>query len=90
MLEGNEVDKKYDNGAGEVIIDVDAKGGVLLSNSYKKDLDGFAEVESVTKLKSNILTIAEKIAAKTKTQWDDKAVASLKSLLGIVDAVSPN
>lgn len=83
MLEGNEVEKEYDGGAGKLVVDVDDKGGVVLSNNYKKNLDGFAEVESITNLKSNIFVIAEKIAAKTETQWDDKAVAGLKSLLGI-------
>lgn len=83
ILEGNEIEKEYDGGAGKLIVDVDNKGGVVLSNTYKKDLDGFAEVESITNMRSNIFVIAEKIAAKTETQWDDKAIAGLKSLLGI-------
>lgn len=83
MLDGNEVEKVYDDGAGKVIVDVDAKGGVLVSNTYQKDLDGYATVKSVTEIESNIFVIAEKIAAKTKTEWDDKAIAALKSILGI-------
>lgn len=83
VFEGNEVEKTYDDGAGVLIVDVDDKGGVLLSNTYKKNLDGFADVESTTVLKSNIFLIAEKIAAQTETTWDDKAIAGLKSLLGI-------
>lgn len=85
MLEGAEVEKVYDGGAGKVIVDVDDKGAVLVSNTYKKDLDGYAEVESVTSMKSNIFKIAEKIAAKTKTTWDDTAIAALKEILGIKD-----
>lgn len=85
MLEGNELEKEYDGGAGKLIIDVDNKGTVLLSNVYKKDIDGYAEVESITNLKSNIFNIAEKIAAKTETSWDDAAVQGLKQLLGIKD-----
>ena len=83
MLEGNEYETGYDAGAGKVVVDVDDKGNVLVSNTYKKDIDGFATVESTTVLKSNIFTIAEKIAAKTETTWDDSTIAGLKKLLGV-------
>lgn len=85
MLEGEEINKSYDNGAGHLIVDVDDKGGVKLSNVYEKDLDGFAKVKNTTELESNIFIIAEKIAAKTAHTWDDQAIAGLKSLLGIKD-----
>jgi len=83
MLDGLEVDQKFDNGAGSLIVDVDDKGGVILKTAYEKDVDGFAKVKSSLELESNIFTIAEKIAWKTQQTWDDKAVAGLKSLLGI-------
>jgi len=83
MLDGLEVDQKFDNGAGSLIVDVDDKGGVILKTAYEKDVDGFAKVKSSLELESNIFTIAEKIALKTQQTWDDKAVAGLKSLLGI-------
>lgn len=83
MLEGVEVQKEFDNGAGKITVDVDDKGSVKVSATYSKDLDGFAKVNSTTEVESNIFMIAEKIAAKTATPWDDKAVAGLKSLLGI-------
>ena len=85
ILEGNEVEKTFDNGAGQLIVDVDGKGAVKMSMTYSKDLDGFAKVKSSNELESNIFTIAEKIAAKTKMTWDDKAIAGLKALLGIKD-----
>lgn len=85
MLEGNEVEQVFDNGAGKLIIDVDAKGGVKLVATYDKDLDGFAKVKNQTEIESNIFTIAEKIALQTKTTWDEKAIAGLKSLLGITE-----
>lgn len=84
MLEGNEVQKEFDGGAGKAVIDVDDKGGVKLSVSYVKDVDGLAKVKSISEIESNIFAIAEKIAAKTSTTWDDKAIAGIKSLLGIV------
>lgn len=83
MLEGNEVDQEFDGGAGKLIVDVDATGAVKLMATYEKDLDGFAKVKNHTEIESNIFAIAEKIAAKTGNTWDDKAVAGLKSLLGI-------
>lgn len=83
FLEGNEVDKTYDNGASHIILDVDDKGGIKLSNVYEKDLDGYAKVKNTTDLETNIFNIAEKIAAKTQTTWDDQAIAGLKSILGI-------
>lgn len=84
ILEGNEVEKEYDGGAGKLIVDVTAQGAVKLSNVYQKDIDGYAKVKAMVELESDIFMIAEKIAAKTSTTWDDKAVAGLKSLLGIV------
>lgn len=89
MLEGNEIEKEYDGGAGKLVLDVTDKGAVIFSNSYKKDLGGLAKVENVTKIESDIFMIAETIAKKTSTPWDDKAVAGIKSLLGIVDEAPP-
>lgn len=83
MLEGNEVENTYDNGAGTVIVDVTDKGAVIFKNNYKKDF-GFAKVSNDTAVETDIFKIAEAIAAKTKTTLDDKAIAGLKSLLGIV------
>ena len=79
-LDGNEVDRTYDDGAGKLIVDVDSSGGVKVSNVYERDLDGFAKVKNVTELVANIFTVAEKIAAKASTEWDDKAV--VKKMFG--------
>lgn len=87
MLEGNEVDKKFDNGAGEAVVDVDVKGGVKLSASYNKDVDGYVAITSSVAVETNIFRIAEKIAAKTKVTWDDAAVKGLEQLLGLAAAV---
>ena len=84
-LEGREVEKKFDSNAGEVFVDVNDKGAISFGVSYDKDLDGFAKVKAVISLESNIFTIAEKIAAKTATPFDDSAIAGIKSLLGIKD-----
>lgn len=82
-LEGKEVDVKFDNGAGSIVVDVNDKGDVVLGVEYAKDLDGFAKVKAGISAETNILNIAEKIAAKTATPFDDNAVKLLKSLLGI-------
>jgi hypothetical protein len=89
FLEGAELEKEYDAGAGKLVVDVTDKGEIKFSNVYAKDLGGFAKVKNITEVESNIFMIAEAIAKKTATEWDDKAIAGLKSILGIVDAVAP-
>lgn len=83
MLEGAEIDKSFDGGAGHITLDADEKGAVKFELSYEKDLDGYAKVKSINSVESNIFDIAAKIAAKTSTPWDDSAIAGLKKLLGI-------
>lgn len=83
MLEGKEVEKTFDGGAGKVSVDVTDKGAVLVELAYEKDLDGYAKVKSSNSVETDIFRIAAKIAAKTETTWDDKAVEGLKKLLGI-------
>lgn len=83
MLEGKELEKTFDEGAGKFAVDVNEKGAVVVDMTYEKDLDGYAQVKSSNSVTTNIFHIAEKIAAKTKTQWDDTAIAGLKKLLGI-------
>jgi len=84
MLDGKEISKEFDGGAGKFEVDVDAAGGVVVEVAYKKDVEnGLVEVESSNKVKTNIFLLAEKITAKTGTTWDDKAIAMLKSALGI-------
>lgn len=82
-LEGNEVDVKFDGDAGEVIVDVDMKGAVKVAVSYAKNVDDFLSAKASVELNTNIFKIAEKIAAKTATTWDDTAIAALEKLLGI-------
>jgi len=87
VLAGKEVDVKFDSGAGEAFVDVDAQGGVIVSLGYKKeqDLGGYAVAKANISIsaETNIIKIAEKVAAKTSTPFDDSAVALLKNLLGI-------
>lgn len=83
ILEGNELEKTYDEGAGKFVLDVDAHGNVKFSNTYEKDLKGYAKVSSQNSIETNIFNIAEKIAAETETTWDDSAVKALKGILGI-------
>lgn len=83
MLEGNEIEKKFDG--GEFVFDADDQGGVKASTTYSKDFDGYAKAEASVAFSFNVFNIAEKIAAKTETPWDDTAIAGLKKLLGIKD-----
>ena len=83
VLSGKEVDKSFDNGAGNAFIDVDAQGGVKIGLSYNKDLDGFANVKAEISADTNIFKIASKIAEKTATPVDDALLNGLKQLLGI-------
>lgn len=88
ILEGNEVEKDFDAGAGKAIVNVDAKGAVVISLSYKKDvdMDGYASAKADISLsaETNLIAICEKIAAKTETKFDDSVVQGIKMLLGIV------
>lgn len=86
MLEGNEIEKKYDG--GEFILDVDDKGKVKISASYEKDLE-LAKVKSVNSVETDVFKIMELITKKTKTELDDKGLAVIKSLLGIKDEAPP-
>lgn len=86
MMEGKEVDQKFDNGAGSLVVDVDDKGGVSLGVEYSKDLDVYGKAKASISLETNIFVIAEQIAKKTEMDWDDKAVAGLEALLGIKKA----
>lgn len=87
MLEGNEVDQKFDGGAGEVIVDVDDKGVVKVSLQYSKEIpEASLKANASIGVETNIFKIAEQIAAKTSTTWDDSAIKGLESLLGIVSS----
>lgn len=83
LLEGNEVEKEYDGGAGKLILDVTGKGEVKFSNVYEKNLGGYAKVKNVTEIESNIFMIAYMQVKKTSATWDDALVESLANLLGI-------
>ena len=81
MLEGKEVQGKIGD-IGTYEIDIDAKGAVKFSVSINKDF-GFGKLSSTNSMDTNVFTIAEEIAKKTKTTWDDKAIAGIKKILGI-------
>ncbi len=80
MLEGKELEGTFEGGGYSV--DVDDKGSVKVEATFAKDF-GVGKVSTVNALETNIFKIAEAIAAKTETTWDDKAVATLERLLGI-------
>ena len=87
ILEGNEVEKTFDNGAGKALVNVEKDGSVVVSFSYKKDVDvdGYAKASANVELKAetNFFDIAQKLAAKTETKFDDTVVAGIKALLGM-------
>ncbi len=81
MLDGNELEGKISD-VGSYAVDVDAKGNLKISLTVEKDF-GSGKVSSVTSLEASIFKIAEQIAKKTLTDWDDKAISVLEELLGI-------
>lgn len=72
MLEGNELEKQFDNGAGIVVLDVDAKGKALVRVSYAKDVVDGVSINSTIELKIDALILVEMIVKKTPTEYDDK------------------
>lgn len=80
MLEGKELEGTF--AGGSYSLDVDMLGIVAINLSYAKDL-GDAQIQSSSSVSVSLFTILEKLAAKTGTTWDDKAVAVIESALGI-------
>lgn len=83
MLEGKEIEGKFDGDAGAYSIDADMTGKVVFTLSYEKDL-GDVKVKNTSEVETHILDILTKVAAKTKTTLDDIAIAKLKQILGLV------
>lgn len=90
MLEGKEVDVKFDGGAGEAFVDVDATGKVVCGVKYNKELDlnGFAKVKASNdvSIETNFVDILGKYVEKTENKIDDKIYAGAKSLLALLQA----
>lgn len=80
-LEGKEIEGKIGD-MGDYSLDVDDKGNLTIEAGINKDF-GLATVGSSLSVKTNVLKIAEEIAKKTSTIWDDEAIAALEKLLGI-------
>lgn len=85
MLDGKELEGKVGD-VGNYSVDVDAQGGVKIDVSVSKEFDGHTKVSNTLAIETNIFKLAEAIAKKTETELDDKAIAGLKSILGIKDA----
>ena len=85
VLEGNEVDQKFDGGAGSVVVDVDMKGSVKVAVSYDKKISDLVTAKASLGVETNIFKILKEITSKTSTKWDDAAVDGLMKLLGITD-----
>ena len=78
MLEGNELEKQFDNGAGVVVVDVDAAGKALIKVAYGKEVIDGVSVNSTIELKVDALVLVEMIVNKTPTQYDDKLLEIIK------------
>lgn len=81
MLEGKELEGKIGDSGG-YSVDVDDKGGIKIDVNYAQDF-GSGKFNSSVGLETNVFNIAEAIAAKTKTPYDDQVIAKIKALLGI-------
>ena len=78
MLEGNELEKQFDNGAGLVVVDVDAAGKALIKVAYGKEVIDGVSVNSTIELKVDALVLIEMIVNKTPSQYDDKLLEIIK------------
>ncbi len=87
ILDGKEVDKEFDGGAGKYHVDVEANGKIEVGMSYEKDLDGYAKVSSANKIETHIFDVARKICAKNNVTWDETVLNTLESLLGMSNAL---
>lgn len=83
MLEGPEAQGKIGD-VGEYVVDVDSKGKVVVSAGVAKDLQ-HSKLKISAVLELDIFKLLEELAKKTETQLDDKALATIKLLLGIKD-----
>lgn len=83
ILEGKEVEGKIGDVA-DYYIDVDEAGKVVVSLIAKKVIDSHTSLSSENKVETDLFVILEKITAKTKTTLDDKAVATIKAILGMI------
>lgn len=82
MLEGKELEGNIGK-VGSYSVDVDMKGNVSIVAGAKEDVDG-ADVNVNLAVNVHILVLLEKLVAKTPQTWDDKLVAELKLLLGLI------
>lgn len=78
MLEGNELEKQFDNGAGFVVVDVDAAGKALIKVAYGKEVIDGVSVNSTIELKVDALVLIEMIVNKTPSQYDNKLLEIIK------------
>lgn len=83
LLEGNELEGNIGK-VGNYVVDVDAKGNIKAEAVISQDL-GHTKLSSTNVIETNIFKLAEEITKKTGTPWDDKALALIKSVLGIED-----
>ncbi|HZX13699.1 MAG TPA: hypothetical protein VFF49_04790 [Thermodesulfobacteriota bacterium] len=81
LLEGKELEGKIGE-KGSYSVDVDTTGLIEIKlGGGDLMADGF---EGGAYVKLTLMSILEKVAAKTETQWDDAAVMSIKKILGLV------
>lgn len=82
MLEGKELEGKIGE-VGEYFVDVEKTGQVTISLTAKKELEGVL-VSSENKAVVNVITLLEKVTAKTEAKWDEAVVAQIKTVLGLI------
>lgn len=84
-LDGKELEGKIGD-VGGYSVDVDDKGKIKIDASVSKDL-GHSKVSNTLSIETDIFKLAEAIAKKSESTWDDKAISGLKAILGIKDEV---
>lgn len=80
MLEGNEVEVKYDGESGQLIVDVMPNGMVVIKNVYKKELMPGISTDNSNGMVLSVPALLVALADKTGNKV-------LKSLADVVEGV---
>jgi len=81
LLDGKELEGQIGN-VGTYEVDVSIDGSVIMKATVAYVTE-YGEASSTNAIKTDIFKIAEALAKKTETTWDDAAVEALKKVLGI-------
>ena len=80
MLEGKEIEKKLGD-IGEVSVDVDKNLNIKTLVEVDKKISEHITINGKLDFTINGLQLLKEAVKKTDTKWDDKAVATIESII---------